>query len=346
MAIVGASLAGGVIPSVLKLTHRRLQMALSFVAGAMLGVALFHMLPHAVLDVLATRQARGESFGHSHFDRLTAAMVGGFLVMFLLERFAQFHRHEPDQPHECDDGHDHAQERGFGGAGAGTRGRERGRAHELAGARAQVRAPAVSGTRWVGALVGLSVHALLEGVALAASVLAGAGASHGHDHGEIAGIGVFLVILLHKPFDSMTLLTLFHAADSAAARRKALVLNFVFALIVPIGAAMFCLGAAPFLESSAIVPLALAFSAGTFLCIASSDLLPELQFHRHDRVALSVSLVLGLLLAWGIGFMETEMHDHHSHGTATSTKDGEGGGAGTGAGSREHGHDHDHDHAH
>ena len=41
---------------------------------------------------------------------------------------------------------------------------------------------------------------------------------------------------------------------------------------------------------------ALAFCAGTFLCISASDLLPELQFHSHDRMKLSVSLLAGLVV--------------------------------------------------
>ena len=47
-----------------------------------------------------------------------------------------------------------------------------------------------------------------------------------------------------------------------------------------------------------VLSSALAFSAGTFLCISLSDLLPELQFHRHDRIKLSAALLLGLALAW------------------------------------------------
>src|SRR5262249_52888265 len=49
---------------------------------------------------------------------------------------------------------------------------------------------------------------------------------------------------------------------------------------------------------------ALAISAGTFLFIALSDLLPEVQFHRHDRVPLSLALILGLLLMGGIALLE------------------------------------------
>ena len=43
------SIAGGWVPLALRLTHRRMELAISFVAGAMLGVALLHLLPHAVM---------------------------------------------------------------------------------------------------------------------------------------------------------------------------------------------------------------------------------------------------------------------------------------------------------
>ena len=49
---------------------------------------------------------------------------------------------------------------------------------------------------------------------------------------------------------------------------------------------------------------ALAFSAGAFICIALGDLLPEIQFHSHDRMKLTVLFVLGIVLAWGIGVVE------------------------------------------
>ena len=55
---------------------------------------------------------------------------------------------------------------------------------------------------------------------------------------------------------------------------------------------------------------ALAFAAGTFVCVATSDLLLELQFHAHDRVKLSVALLAGLVLAAAIGKFETSGHDH------------------------------------
>jgi zinc and cadmium transporter len=59
-----------------------------------------------------------------------------------------------------------------------------------------------------------------------------------------------------------------------------------------------------------LLAYSLAFSAGTFLCISLSDLLPELQFHDHDRGKLSVSLVLGLVLALAVGRLEGLVHRH------------------------------------
>ena len=53
-----------------------------------------------------------------------------------------------------------------------------------------------------------------------------------------------------------------------------------------------------------VLGCALAFCAGSFLCIASSDLLPELQFHSHDRFKLSVALLAGLSVAILIGQLE------------------------------------------
>ncbi len=49
-----------------------------------------------------------------------------------------------------------------------------------------------------------------------------------------------------------------------------------------------------------IIGFLLAFSCGTFILIALSDLLPEVQFHRHNRVSLFLVLVFGIVLMGGI----------------------------------------------
>ncbi len=257
-----------------------MQIALSFVSGVMLGVAFFHMLPHAIMEISEQRNSSGHEMDHLAINPVMLSAALGFLAMCFLERFASFHQH--DVVEECDThdhDHDHAHAHSHG----------------------------VTPLTWSGAALGLSLHSLLEGVALASSISV---ASTLHPGAGLAGLGTFLVILLHKPFDAMTLTTLLRAGKSSA--RKLHLVNIIFALIVPIGAAIFLLktgGGDP-----TFTAYALAFSAGSFLCIAGSDLLPELHFHSHDRVRLSLALVLGLAIAWGIGNLESMSHsDEHNH---------------------------------
>src|SRR6202142_316239 len=85
-----ASLAGGWLLLIIRPTHSRLQIAISFVAGLMLGIALLHFLPDAAEQL------------HS-LDRTVAWMLGGFLVMFFVQRFFHFHHHDSPEgdPEDC-----------------------------------------------------------------------------------------------------------------------------------------------------------------------------------------------------------------------------------------------------
>ncbi len=143
----------------------------------------------------------------------------------------------------------------------------------------------------MGTALGLTLHSLLDGIALAAAVEAGA-----RGHAKFAGLGVALVVILHKPFDAMAVSALMTVGGSSRFLRH--LLNGLFALVSPLGAVLFYFGASHFAETNgAFLGCALAFCAGTFLCIASSDLLPELQFHSHDRFKLSFALMAGLFVA-------------------------------------------------
>ena len=51
LAILAASLLGGYLPTVVAMTHTRIQMVMSFVAGFILGVALYHLLPHGLVMI-------------------------------------------------------------------------------------------------------------------------------------------------------------------------------------------------------------------------------------------------------------------------------------------------------
>ena len=98
---------------------------------------------------------------------------------------------------------------------------------------------------------------------------------------------------------------------SKISRSKTHLVNVLFSLTVPIGVAGFAVLGDP---SPAVVAGALAFSAGMFLCISLCDLLPELQFHGHDRVGLTAALLIGLAIAWGISSLHSNDESHANTG--------------------------------
>lgn len=206
----------------------------------------------------------------------------GFFVMFLLER--AFHGHA----HHGAAGDTHAEHHGScpGGHGHAT-------------------AATTGRWAWLGAFAGLSLHSLADGAALAASVDAEAA----HGAWPFAGFATFLAILLHKPFDAGIIAALM--MNAGISRRARLAVNTAYALIVPLGAAMLVasLGVVGG-NNPTVLGIAMALAAGAFICIAAADLLPEVQFHSHDRVLLTVSLAIGLLLAWGIAVVERSSHAH------------------------------------
>jgi zinc and cadmium transporter len=277
-----ASLAGGWLLLAMHLTHARLQTAVSFVAGLMLGMALLHFIPHALHQ------------NHS-VDQTVRWALGGFLVMFFLQRFFPHHHHDVSDatPKNSDPqaGTNHSHEAEHSASG---------HAHTLA-------EQSASQLSWAATTVGMALHSLVGGVALAAAV-----AADSHAHGGLVGLGTALVIILHKPFDAMAVSTLM--AASGCSRFSRHLLNALFALATPLGAILFYVGASHFASANPVfLGSALAFCAGTFLCIACADLLPELQFHSHDRVKLSLALLAGIGIAVLIGLFEASGHDHHEH---------------------------------
>ncbi len=198
----------------------------------------------------------------------------GLIVMLVLLRMFHFHQHdfsEDEHNLECDH-HHHA---------------DKPLSHRLS---------------WVGIALGLGLHTIIDGVALGAVIQgeSSAGAVSG-----LLGVGVFLAILLHKPLDAMSITAVMSAGGWSASSRT--LANIGFALMCPLGALLFFFGV-DYLSSGReyAVGAALAFSAGAFICIALSDLLPEVQFHSHDRLKLTVAFLLGIVLAYAIGGIEPE----------------------------------------
>lgn len=285
--VIIASLAGGLVPLVVKLTHRRMQLAISLVAGFMLGVAVLHLLPHAMMTISPGLAARW--------------LVIGMLAMFFLERFFCFHHHDAPEDNPPVSGHE---QEGPGDEAAHGHGCGHDEEHHVHGHEHRL--------GWGGAAVGLTIHSVIAGFALAAA-MSSQTLADAHGSGWLAGLAVFLVIFLHKPFDSLTLGTLMAAGGWNVASRH--LVNGLFALAVPLGALLFYLGLASVnIEENTAVGAAVAFSAGVFLVISLSDLLPELQFHHHDRAALSFALVLGVAMAWTVSHFEAKTHQHdHEH---------------------------------
>jgi zinc and cadmium transporter len=284
--VLVASLAGGWLPIVVRLTHTRLQVAISLVAGLMLGIALLHFLPDA------------DEHLHS-LDRTVGWMLGGFLAMFFLQRFFHFHHHdlpEGDPEDCCHEEHAHEHEH---------HDHDHDHEHEHAHTLAEKSAQQLS---WVGTALGLTLHSLLDGLAMAAATEATA-------RGQgLAGFGTALAVILHKPFDAMAVTTLMTAGNSSRFARQ--LLNVLFSLATPLGVAVYYLGANHIADSNTVfLGCTLAFCAGTFLCIASSDLLPELQFHSHDRTKLSIALLLGIGIAILIGVVEPHEHGNENPST-------------------------------
>lgn len=269
VAIVIVSLIGGLLPLATVLTHTRLQVYLSASAGAMLGAAFFHMMPEAV------------ALGSPSTLRWSAA---GLVTLFLVERFFAFHHHEaPEDPADPCPTHPHEH--------AGGRGHSAGVVDSKAPGGVGTAAKGTS-LHWGAAAFGLAAHSLVGGVALASAAAAG---RQGNGLGAAAW-GVFIATVVHKPADALTIVSLMLRAG--APRPLAHLINLAFAMMIPAGVVLFSLGVGR-LDPKAGVALtaaALAFSAGTFLCISLSDLLPELQFHAHDRWKLSAALLGGLVL--------------------------------------------------
>ncbi len=266
--IVAASLVGGWIPNWIKLTHTRMQTLISGVGGLMLGIAVFHLLPH--------------SLEYTHSAPITCEwLMAGLLVMFFLIRAFHFHHHgteessiENEHDHDHDGGHPHSH------------------------------GPAVHKLNWIGVALGLALHTMIDGIALGASVRADAGQSVFF---SLLGLGTFLAVLLHKPLDAISITSLMAAGGWSASARNAVNIGFAMMCPLGAMLFVFGLDhlTAP---QNMVIGCSLAFSAGVFFCISLGDLLPEVELHSHNRIRLSLALIVGIALAWLIEQTHSHSH--------------------------------------
>src|SRR5690606_14678553 len=159
--------------------------------------------------------------------------------------------------------------------------------------------PVHRSVRWLPISFGLGIHTLVDGIALGAAV-----AAEATEPGVSPwGLGVFLAIVLHKPLDALSITTVLQREGWTWTGRQAA--NLGVALMCPLGVALAWWGArGASAEQAWGLGAALGFAAGAFICISLSDLLPELQFHRHDGAVLTLALLAGVALALAIGWAE------------------------------------------
>lgn len=132
------------------------------------------------------------------------------------------------------------------------------------------------------AFVGLSVHTLIDGLALGSAV------------NEGVGLMAFIAIVSHKVPSSLSLASILKSEGKSTK----VILGYAtfYGLMVPVGAGLYFASEAA-LHIEKFSPWALAFSAGTFLYIAVSDLLPHVSRHGKDRQGRNlVALICGLAL--------------------------------------------------
>jgi zinc and cadmium transporter len=254
---------------------------MSIIGGLILGIGVLHLLPHALHEL-----------GQDQGDTVAKWTMFGMVTMFFLLRAFHVHHHEPDMPVNVDaaSSSDSVAE-GLVETHAGHVHSPHSQCDPAHGHRGRL--------SWTGVLLGLAVHTLMDGLALGATMQA----ESQHESSAFIGLGIVLAIALHKPLDSLSITTLMMNAGKSAKERW--IVNLVYASLCPIGAAAFLLGVGQMSAGGHfVVGCSLAFSAGVFICVALADLLPEMEFHSHNRVRLSIALLLGIGLAWAIQFLE------------------------------------------
>ncbi len=257
----------------------------AILAGALAGGALPLIGGHRRSDGLLSFSA-GVMLGAAFFHMLPEAVEGaglralpfvlvGFLFLFLVERFVLVHvcaepgptpglLADPPSPPESLREHAHHDH-----------------AHDATGCEVH--------TLGLAAFIGLSLHTMVDGFALGAA-----------NSEPTLGLLVFLAILAHKIPSSFSLSAILRAEGYG--RGKALLMNATFALMVPFGAALY-IGLRLVVHVASFTALALAASAGTFLHLALSDILPDLHRRGVAKWKLSGALLSGVAAMWALRFV-------------------------------------------
>lgn len=144
-------------------------------------------------------------------------------------------------------------------------------------------------------LTGDFVHNFLDGVLIAGAFMLNAS----------TGLFTALTVAIHEiPQEFGDFAVLIHSGFS---KRKALILNFISALSAVIGGV---LGFFLFKQIEGIAPYAVLLTAGGFLYVALSDIVPAMHQHDKNKNIVMVETIIFVLTIIGFYFLLGALHGH------------------------------------
>jgi zinc and cadmium transporter len=247
---VGALLGGGLLLLGKRISDSVVHVLVSFAAGALIGTALFELLPEALGHAEEAHEASGGEINIFFWTLL------GILIFYILDRaihWFQFHQH----------------------------------VHK--GSHGSVSVPLV--------ILGDSLHNFIDGVAIALTFLVN----------PALGVTTTLAVLAHEiPQEIGDFAVLLHEGMS---RKKVFLINIFTALLAVVGALLAMLIGE---QIEGILPYALSLTAGFFLYIALSNLLPEI--HREEKKGYAfietAFFLLGVAVIWAAMLLIPHGHGH------------------------------------
>lgn len=230
--------AFGYIPLTLELSSDSLKQLTAIGAGVLIGSAFLVIIPEA-LEIFESHE---EEESHIESSTIGLAILGGFVLMLLLEIFGLPHavHHDEDK--------------------------------DLLG---------------LSATIGLLFHALVDGIAVGASV----------SSSNETGLIVFVAIMLHKGPAAFGLSSFLKHIKIKESKSKWYLFSFALASPIMTILTFFVLKDSSFATVDNI-GLALLFSAGTFIYVATVDVLPEVHSHDHNHDSPVWFVILGIIVVF------------------------------------------------
>ncbi|KAI1293680.1 Zinc transporter ZIP9 [Halotydeus destructor] len=263
------SYIAGTIPMIFTMSEEKVRMLTILGSGILVGTALSVIIPEGVNTIYASahefhHHLKATPVNSKSHEEVPHSVIGltlviGFVFMLFVDQFSSGHSSSGYLPTSTSD--------------------------------SDSTAPVVHRTRnsKITATIGLIVHAAADGIAL------GAAATTSKTDVEMV---VFLAIMLHKAPAAFGLVTfLMHEGLERNRIKKHLL---TFSLAAPIGAFITFFGisesAQEALSSYNVTGIAMLFSAGTFLYVATVHILPEITQHQQLKVTELLTLVTGSFL--------------------------------------------------